>query len=157
MRNKRRNAGQAPYINFGMRRRREAARSRSCITGQVMLLSIMILSGIMISAAVIGGVLVLHQIRQVNDAESSAQAVFTADTGLEYASWCYFKGDPSCPSSFTNISCSDAGVSFSVDPNACFTLNSTVAGGVITVTSDGQSGTYPRSAERILQTVFTSS
>ncbi len=119
-----------------------------------MIISIMILGGIMLSASVIGGVLVLHQIRQVQDAASSAKAVFAADTGLEYASWCFFREGcgTGIGSSISSVDCGGA-IDVLFDDDSCFTLSSRVAGGAVTVTSYGKSS-GARGAERILETVF---
>lgn len=46
----------------------------------------------MIGAAAIGGLLLIFQIRTVNDAVNSAKAIFAADTGIELVTWCAFKG-----------------------------------------------------------------
>ncbi len=113
-----------------------------------MLVSIMILGGIMLSASVIGGVLVLHQIRQVRGAEASAKAVFASDTGLEYASWCYFKAG--CPVVGESLDCGgDIDVDF--DNGGCFELTSAVGEGELQIVSHGRS---PDGAERVLETVF---
>src|SRR4030042_6713112 len=119
------------------------------IKGQVMRVSIMILGGIMLSASVIGGVLVLHQIRQVRGAEASAKAVFASDTGLEYASWCFFKAGCDTGTLEVPVSCTDAEVSF--DKGACFTLTSSVGAGDVQIVSHGTSAD---GAERVLETVF---
>lgn len=66
--------------------------------GQVILLSVMVLGGIMISATVIAGLLTRFQISQVNDAVSSARALFVGDSAVEFAAWQFFKqGDPVDP------------------------------------------------------------
>jgi len=114
--------------------------------GQVMLLSIMILGGVMLSASVIGGVVLLHQIKQVHDAESSAKAVFASDTGIEYASWCYFK--EGC--SVSGESCTSTSVTF--DDDTCFVLESITGGGELRIISRGRNV----STERVLETVFIS-
>ncbi len=71
---------------------REAKRA-----GQVMLISVITLSGILISAAGIAGLLMIYQIRGANDAVNSAKAIFAADAGIEAASFCYFKSCPETP------------------------------------------------------------
>lgn len=61
--------------------------------GQIILLSVMILGGVMIGAATIGSFLLRLQINQVNDAAESTQALFAADAGIEAVSWCFFHED----------------------------------------------------------------
>lgn len=51
--------------------------------GQVMLLSVLLISSAVLGAATIAGLLVLFQLRQTADAEASARAVFAADAGIE--------------------------------------------------------------------------
>lgn len=61
--------------------------------GQIILLSIMILGGVMIGSATIGSYLLRLQINQVNEATESTNALFAADAGLEAVSWCFFHED----------------------------------------------------------------
>lgn len=114
-------------------------------TGQVMIVSVVILGGILLSASAIAGLLTIYQIRASNDAVSSAKAIFAADTGIEVAQWCIFKGCP--PNSLENppkVDFDDGGVSFELD--------STVSPSQITVISSGLSA-FGR-VIRILETVF---
>ena len=68
-------------------------------SGQVMLISVIMLGGVLLSAAAIGGLLTIYQIRASNDIVSSAKAVFAADSGIEITTWCLYKGcdDPLTP------------------------------------------------------------
>lgn len=59
-----------------------------------MLLSVLLISSAVLGAATIAGLLVLFQLRQTADAESSAQAVFAADAGMERALYVKYH-DPS--------------------------------------------------------------
>jgi hypothetical protein len=52
--------------------------------GQVMVMVIIMIGGILLSATAITGILMVYQIRQANDAGSSAQAFFAADAALEW-------------------------------------------------------------------------
>lgn len=52
--------------------------------GQVMVLTIMVLGGIMIGASAIGGLLTLFQMREATDTTNSTQAIYAADTGVEW-------------------------------------------------------------------------
>lgn len=110
-----------------------------------MLLSIMILGGVMLSASMIAGLLLRHQIRQVNDAVSSAKAVFAADTGIELVSWCYFTGacDPEDPPTITfEDSLTSFSISSALDQDT----------GTLTINAQGFSG----KTLRILEAVFAS-
>jgi hypothetical protein len=51
--------------------------------GQVMLLTVLILSGLLLSASTIGGLLMLYQIRQSADIANSTKAIYAADSGIE--------------------------------------------------------------------------
>lgn len=53
--------------------------------GQVMILSVLLISSAVLAAASLAGLLILFQLRQATDAESSAKAVFAADSGIERA------------------------------------------------------------------------
>ncbi|MBI5732487.1 hypothetical protein HY967_00820 [Candidatus Jorgensenbacteria bacterium] len=57
--------------------------------GQVMLLSVIMLGGILVSATAIAGILMLYQIRQANDAVQSTRAFFAADAALEWQTYDY--------------------------------------------------------------------
>lgn len=61
-------------------------------SAQVMILSVVILGGILLSASAIAGLLMIYQIRASNNVIASAKALFAADSGLEIATWCFFKG-----------------------------------------------------------------
>ena len=102
----------------------------------------------MIGAAAIGGLLLIFQIRTVNDAVNSAKAIFAADTGIELVTWCAFKGcdavlgedyDAEKP---PPIVFEDSSVSFDTDHET--------SGSAISITSRGRSG----NAIRTLNSVF---
>ena len=50
-----------------------------------MLLAVLIISGTILGATTIAGLLMLYQIRQAGDLTSSAKAIFAADSGTEFA------------------------------------------------------------------------
>ena len=52
--------------------------------GQVMLLTTLILSGTILAAATLAGLLMVYQIRQSGDATQSTKAIYAADAGIEY-------------------------------------------------------------------------
>ena len=59
--------------------------------GQVMLLTVLIVSGTILGATTIAGILTLNQIRQSTNVINSLQAVFAADTGLEWELYKLFR------------------------------------------------------------------
>src|SRR3989338_9364050 len=63
-------------------------------SGQVMLLSMLVLGGILLGASTLAGLLMLYQIRQTSNASLSAQAIFAADTGIEWGLYCVVKIKP---------------------------------------------------------------
>lgn len=60
-------------------------------SGQVMLLTVVILGGVMLGATTIAGLLMLYQIRQSTDIANSTKAIFAADTGVELSLYQNFK------------------------------------------------------------------
>ncbi|OGI98321.1 hypothetical protein A3H53_04885 [Candidatus Nomurabacteria bacterium RIFCSPLOWO2_02_FULL_40_10] len=60
-------------------------RNRSCATGQVMLLTVVLLSGAVLASTSLASLLILYQLRQATDAKGSMKAVFAADAGIEWA------------------------------------------------------------------------
>ena len=50
--------------------------------GQVMLLTVLIVSGSIIGATTIAGLLMLYELRNATNVSQSLQALFAADTGL---------------------------------------------------------------------------
>ncbi len=116
--------------------------------GQVMILSVMMLGGILLSGAAIAGLLMLYQIKASNDVVASGKAVFAADTGIEAASWCAFRSNGFCSAdSLQNIdfiTFDDSTVSSTVDYNT--------VGSEINITARGLAANG--SIVRILETIF---
>lgn len=54
-------------------------------SGQVMLITVVMLSGAVLASTSLAGLLILYQLRQATNAKASMQAVFAADAGLEWA------------------------------------------------------------------------
>lgn len=85
-------------------------------SGQAMLLAVLALGATMLGATTIAGLLMVYQIRQVTDFQGSAQSVFAADAGAQWALYNFFQqpGQPEVPSSsFSNgaiatVNCYDA-------------------------------------------------
>lgn len=64
---------------------------KSKIKGQVMLLTVLILSGSILGASTIAGYLMLLKVRGASDITNSAKAIFAADTGIEWELYKQFK------------------------------------------------------------------
>lgn len=62
-------------------------------SGQVMLVTVLALSGTILGATTIAGLLMLYQIRQSTDMVNSAKAIYAADAGIEYELYRFFKDD----------------------------------------------------------------
>lgn len=77
-------------------------------SGQVMLLTVVVLSGTLMTVSGIVGFLMLHKIRQSTDIVSSAKAIFAADSGIEWELYRCFKCksveicDSDCASPYDN-------------------------------------------------------
>ena len=81
-------------------------------TGQVMILTVLALGGVLLTATAIGGLLTVLQIRQAADFSNSTKAIFAADTGLEWGLYQFFQPASTAPQpSLTN------GATFTVE---CF-------------------------------------
>ena len=122
--------------------------NRVSTAGQVMILSVMMLGGILLSSATVAGLLMLYQIKASNDVVNSAKAVFAADAGLESVTWCVLKGagTDACVNGDGMVS-----ITFD-DSTVSINAGSQTAGSEIIVTSRG----YGASGKviRILETIF---
>ncbi len=58
--------------------------------GQVMVLSVLMLGGILLSVSAFAGLLMVYQIKQINDAVNSAKAIFAADAGIEWQTFNFY-------------------------------------------------------------------
>jgi len=66
-------------------------------SGQVMLLTAVLISGIVLSATSLAGLLTIYQLRQVTDVTNSTKAIFAADSGVECALYKHNFSDPTKP------------------------------------------------------------
>ncbi|MFH1346892.1 MAG: hypothetical protein ABIH10_01430 [Spirochaetota bacterium] len=66
-------------------------------SGQVMLLTVLILGGVVLSVSMIAGYITVQKIRQSSDATNSTKAIFAADTGIEWELYKQFKGPADKP------------------------------------------------------------
>ncbi|MFH1161910.1 MAG: hypothetical protein V1696_01355 [Candidatus Jorgensenbacteria bacterium] len=137
----------------------QALRQRS---GQAMLLTVIMTSGILFLVTSVAGILMFYQLQQVTDIGNSAAAVFAADAALEKATYNYLKSTefvydptkpcfvsprpPSCLGPTVSLSNGASGSSYLVIPPPG-TPNATT---VITAEGKGPGGR----TVRLLQTTF---
>src|SRR3989344_3239492 len=62
--------------------------------GQVMLLTVLILSALFLSATAVAGLLMVYQLSQVTKIVESAQAIFAADAGIERSLFLVYRCNP---------------------------------------------------------------
>lgn len=62
-------------------------------SGQAMLMTVLVLSGTILGATTIAGLLTLYQLRQSADVANSAKAIFASDAGIEWRLYKFFKLD----------------------------------------------------------------
>lgn len=82
--------------------RAQSRTERSSGAGQIMLLTVLILGGVIVGAASLVSSLIIYKIRQATDVGGSAKAVFASDSGIEWELFCGLKrgkpcGSASCP------------------------------------------------------------
>jgi len=108
-------------------------------SGQALLMSVIMMGGALLGAAAIAGVLMLFQVRQANNAADSARALFAADAGLEWRTYCVLKDPnyPGCSSDFFPIA-SGASAQTNVEY---------VSSTIIRIVSDGGAGESVRTLE----------
>ncbi|HXF44002.1 MAG TPA: hypothetical protein VNK70_00840 [Candidatus Paceibacterota bacterium] len=127
--------------------RSQSVKTQNYRRGQVMILSVVMLGGILLSGSAIAGILMFYQIRAANDAVNSAKAVFAADAGIEGVTWCAFKGGGTCSADNPlDISFDDENVSVEIN------YNPDEDGNLIYILSKG----YAAGGKivRILETIF---
>jgi len=110
-----------------------------------MLVSVIMLGGILLTSGVIGGFLVVQQIRQSMDTVNSAKAIFAADAGLEWVMYCL---KLSGCDAYEGPLFHDVPITFSNGASASSSF--TAQGGVTFINSQGFAG----KAVRALETAF---
>ncbi len=118
-----------------------------------MLLTVVILSGLLLSASTIGGLLMLYQIRQSADIANSSKAIYAADSGLEWRLYKFFKDGAKCLDCPDGQNCTQP--SFSNDAAifqaSCVLQSSTLADGSteddLTVKATGEASRNYRALE----------
>jgi len=127
-------------------------RARSCSTGQVMILAAMSLSGVILAATTIAGVLMTYQIRHAANLESSAKAVFAADAGVECALYDIFKsngcGEPSLELSNGASYTYTMGSGSLPDPVAWWTFDEGVGSTAADSSGNGNNGAWGGTGSR---------
>ena len=125
-------------------------------SGQVMLLTVLVLSGTILGATTIAGLLTLYQIRQATDFANSAKAIYAADTGIEWRLYKFMKEDARiCKDCPDGGACPQPEMSNISRPAAAIKTNCGAAiQGVSTTTvikSTGMSGNVSRAFEFVFQ------
>ena len=100
-------------------------------SGQVMMIVVLVLSGIIIGATAVSGLMTVRQTRQTADAGNSSKAVFAADAGLEWRIYKFIDDGYACKAE----DCSDGGLFCDQKP-----FNDTIL--ITTCKSAGQDNTH---------------
>lgn len=70
--------------------------------GQIMIVVVLALGGIMIGASVVGGILMTGQLRQIKNISDSAKAIYAADAGLNFGYYKYLGKNKAQAPNFSN-------------------------------------------------------
>lgn len=94
--------------------------------GQVMILTVMILGGIILGATTIAGLLMIYQIRQSTNVKHSTMAIFAADAGVESClyNWATGPGFP-CEFELALDNGASSTVTYSLDEEGNYKIKST--------------------------------
>lgn len=76
--------------------------------GQVMLLSIILIGGSLLTSGAVAGLLTIYQLKQSNNVVDSTKAFFAADAMLEWKTYDYVKTTNTPQPNFTNGSSASA-------------------------------------------------
>lgn len=71
-------------------------------TGQIMIVVVLTLGGIMFGASVIGGILMSGQLRQIKNISDSAKAIYAADAGLNFGYYQFLSSGGASAPNFSN-------------------------------------------------------
>lgn len=116
-----------------------------------MLLTVLIVSGTILGATTIAGLLMLYQIRQSTNAALSLQALFAADSGLECQLYKSFV-DPDKDCSSEQIMSEESLSSFIVKGNTSTSISSVGCAGALS--AEALSDFCPRPITRAFQLDF---
>jgi hypothetical protein len=117
-------------------------------SGQVMLLTVLIVSGAIVGATTIAGLLMLYEMRQATNFSQSLQALFAADSGLEWKLYQLFHDAEYPPPAFSP----EAQADVVVTGDAKTSIRSLGCAGARR--SDAREGICPRPVNRALELVF---
>lgn len=116
--------------------------------GQVMLLTVLIVSGTILGATTIAGLLMVYQMRQATNFGESLQALFAADTGLEWQLYRKFqKSDYPEP-----VLSPDTNASFVTVLDGTNSIQSVGCAG--TIIENAREGGCPRPVNRAFKLIF---
>jgi hypothetical protein len=118
------------------------------VKGQVMLLTVLIVSGTILGATTIAGLLMVYQMRQATNFGQSLQALFAADTGLEWQLYRKFQKDDYPEPVFSP----EANASFVTTYNASSSLQSVGCAGALI--ENARAGGCPRPVNRAFELIF---
>lgn len=113
-----------------------------------MLLTVLIVSGTIVGATTIAGVLMLYQLRQATNFGQSLQALFAADTGLEWKLYQQFQDRDYPPP----VMSADTQSDFIVIGNASSSIQSIGCAGAIIPSATA--GRCPRPVTRAFELIF---
>lgn len=114
-------------------------------SGQVMLVTVMALSGMILGATTIAGLLMIYQLRQSTDLINSTRAIYAADAGIEYELYRIYKNSGYVAPVLSN------GASFETQKQSESAIDVGKKTETITVKSIGKSGKVARAFEMILR------
>ncbi len=105
-----------------------------------MLITVLALSGTILGATTIAGLLMLYQIRQSTDIVNSTKAIYAADSGLEWRLYKFYSDDQICNDCPDGVACPEP----SMQNNSSFQTTCTLedlGGGAsrVVIKSTGQS------------------
>lgn len=124
-----------------------------------MLITVLVLSGTMLGATAIAGLIMLYQIRQSTDIMNSTKAIYAADSGIEWRLYKFFKEDnqicKNCSDPLdSGGACPQPAMTNIIETQSAIISSCAVFGGAATTTvikSTGTSGNNSRAFEIILQ------
>jgi hypothetical protein len=116
--------------------------------GQVMLLTVLIVSGTVLGATTVAGLLMVYQMRQATNFGESLQALFAADTGLEWQLYRKFQNaDYPAP-----VLGPETNASFVTTVDASSSIRSVGCAG--TLIQNAREGGCPRPVNRAFELIF---
>ena len=115
--------------------------------GQVMLMTVLIITGTILGSTTIAGLLMIFQIRQASDIVNTTKAIFAADNGLEWRLNKFYKDNQACLNCDTGVDCPQRDLT----NNSTFETECVLNANTVTIRSVGASGNASRAFEILLQ------